>query len=850
MPPPAHSSIGCHPETDLSRLLTTLTLVGAVALLASAVARAQTVRDDLWTTDGSVYAVAANDSGIFLGGQFARVGPAMGSAVAIDAATGAAVAPYPEVDGNVNVVVPDGAGGWYVGGSFHHVQGQARHALARIDAAGNLTAWNPDPTPDATSEVRALAVNGKTVYVGGTFTGIAGSTRRYLVAFDSTGALTPWLPSPDGAVTALTFGNGSVYAGGNFLVLGAQARSGIGSVNTTNGQATLWDPDANGEVDAIALDGSLAFAAGSFTQMEGQARNGLAEIDANGNVTAWAPTVDGPINALSVTQGNLVGSTTVYIGGSFAHVNAVSRPFLASIDVNGNLTAWSPNPNGPVNAVLAHLTLHSVVVYAGGAFTVIGGQARDRAAQLDQNALAGAWNPDVEAAVQCLATGNGVLYLGGQFRFTGGVARQNVAKLSPLTGAATAWNAGADAPVRALLLSGNKLYAGGDFHAYGDLNLDYIGAVTADLGHSVDLPPFNAATNGPVDCFAFDGARLYAGGTFTSASCTCQPATLYPRSNLAAFDTTGNVITGWAPVATNVVRALALRQLPTFPFSTLVYAGGDFDTLGTVERSRVAEIDASGIPTTWAPAVKGATLRSPDEVSALVALTLPPTGAAVYLAGQFSQVAGIARANAGAVDATGGVLAWNPALPGPVGALAPGSGVVYAGGNFDPLGGPAGGGLFALDGSTGAATAWSSGVDATVDALALHAGMLYVGGDFRDAQFRPRYGFAGLSTATTTAVGDAAVPARAVSVWAVPDPSRGGFDLRFTLAAPERVTLRIYDVGGRLVRQLPPADRGPGEQMVSWDGAGQTGAPVRAGVYFARIDGPRAHLVGRIVRVP
>ena len=70
-------------------------LLGAV--LVPPAAKSQILRDNLWITDGPVYAVAPTDSVIYLGGDFTRVGPATGSAVAIDAGTGAAIRPYPSV---------------------------------------------------------------------------------------------------------------------------------------------------------------------------------------------------------------------------------------------------------------------------------------------------------------------------------------------------------------------------------------------------------------------------------------------------------------------------------------------------------------------------------------------------------------------------------------------------------------------------------------------------------------------------------------------------------------------------------------------------------------------------------
>ncbi|MDH3457646.1 MAG: M28 family peptidase, partial [Gemmatimonadota bacterium] len=52
------------------------------------------------------------------------------------------------------------------------------------------------------------------------------------------------------------------------------------------------------------------------------------------------------------------------------------------------------------------------------------------------------------------------------------------------------------------------------------------------------------------------------------------------------------------------------------------------------------------------------------------------------------------------------------------------------------------------------------------------------------------------------------------------------------------VTLRIYDVGGRLVRTLVNGTQAAGQKAVMWDGLTDAGIPVAAGVYLYRLTGP------------
>ena len=108
----------------------------------------------------------------------------------------------------------------------------------------------------------------------------------------------------------------------------------------------------------------------------------------------------------------------------------------------GLATAWNPNANGTVYA----LAVSGSTVYAGGDFTSIGGQARNRIAALDATTgLATAWNPNANSyRVDALAVSGSTVYAGGYFTSIGGQARNRIAALDAATGLATAWNPNAN----------------------------------------------------------------------------------------------------------------------------------------------------------------------------------------------------------------------------------------------------------------------------------------------------------------------------------------------------------------------------------------------------------------------
>jgi hypothetical protein len=69
-----------------------------------------------------------------------------------------------------------------------------------------------------------------------------------------------------------------------------------------------------------------------------------------------------------------------------------------------------------------------------------------------------------------------------------------------------------------------------------------------------------------------------------------------------------------------------------------------------------------------------------------------------------------------------------------------------------------------------------------------------------------------------------------------PNPLPGSGSLRFDLPAPGAVRLNVYDVSGRLVRQLVSGVHGAGRHDVVWDGRSGDGAQVGPGVYWARLE--------------
>jgi hypothetical protein len=70
----------------------------------------------------------------------------------------------------------------------------------------------------------------------------------------------------------------------------------------------------------------------------------------------------------------------------------------------------------------------------------------------------------------------------------------------------------------------------------------------------------------------------------------------------------------------------------------------------------------------------------------------------------------------------------------------------------------------------------------------------------------------------------------------VPNPTRGSCLIRYALSVPSQVSLKVYDVSGRLVRELDRGERPVGVHVISWDGRNGAGLSVPGGVYLYRLE--------------
>jgi hypothetical protein len=81
----------------------------------------------------------------------------------------------------------------------------------------------------------------------------------------------------------------------------------------------------------------------------------------------------------------------------------------------------------------------------------------------------------------------------------------------------------------------------------------------------------------------------------------------------------------------------------------------------------------------------------------------------------------------------------------------------------------------------------------------------------------------------------------------IPNPASGSCLIRYALPEPSSVSLKVYDISGRLVRELDGGVRSAGIHFIRWDGKGGGGRLVPSGIYFLRLVAGTSRAIKQIV---
>ena len=547
------------------------------------------------------------DGKILVAGSFSAIAGATRNFIARLNANGTLDTAFdPNASAQVNAIVLQADGKIVLGGAFTTLQPNgatattARNFLARVETTGALdTAYNP--APSATVSALLLQPDGMIV-AGGSFTSFTpnaattATARNYLARIKTDGTLDTFDPSASGAISALAaYFDGKIIVGGAF---NAFSPNSIGNTNFRNYIARLnadgtvdsnFDPNTNGPVNAVAVESSGAVVfGGTFTALqpngaiEATARNRLARVDFSGALdTTFNPDANGSVEVLALrADGSLIvggalstvrPTGVMLLGGNFANIGGVASRNLALINDDGTVsTAFQPNPNGAVSALLS---LPSGSTLVAGSFTTIAGANRNRLARFNSDgSLDTGYSPNFAGTVNTVivqADNRSLVIAGGSFATVNGAARANLARLLPdgSTDATFAPNVGvvralvAQADGRILVLADGT----GVRHVVSRLN--------ADGTNDATFTAFNGAA-AAINAIALQAdGRIIVGGAFTGFT--------------VRLNSNGTRDTTFDPQPDGAVTALTLQT------DGRVLVAGTFSRMGGLIRAGLARLAAT-----------------------------------------------------------------------------------------------------------------------------------------------------------------------------------------------------------------------------------------------------------------
>jgi trimeric autotransporter adhesin len=236
-------------------------------------------------------------------------------------------------------------------------------------------------------------------------------------------------------------------------------------------------------------------------------------------------------------------------------------------------------------------------------------------------------------------------------------------------------------------------------------------------------PDSTYQTNGRVHTILRVDGVVYVGGAFSSVRPAGDPLGTgeVPRSNVFAVNAHTGALLSWNPSPNGIVRTLAAG-----PSGATIFMGGDFTAVGGAARGHLAAVGAcTNLATCTGPVGSW----SPDTNGNVFALAT--LGTRVYVGGSFGSVNGTAKKNLAAVGLSSGkLLKWGGGADNEVRAVlvTPNGTRVMVGGYFHHVGTSLQDHLAALNAVTGAPTPWLSHPPFAVLGLGASSSTLYGGG--------------------------------------------------------------------------------------------------------------------------
>ncbi|MEM7657812.1 MAG: delta-60 repeat domain-containing protein [Bacteroidota bacterium] len=686
----------------------------ALNVLICAGLSAQNYVPRTYTPNNRVFDLDRKGDTLYAVGSFTYVGVESGGAGWIPATDSLPNVNFPVIDGTVRSVIPDGQGGWYVGGDFDQAGDITCNNLVHIFPGGTV---DQNFLPDVNNDIHALAVFNDTMMIGGRFTQIDGQDRERLAAFDlNSGNLSSWNPGANSTVNALAVVDGSLMVGGQFTRIGGRYQPGMARLSIQGGQMLPTLSPALGTVHSFTLDGQKLYTAGSFNSQVGRfTGRGAAFQGQDASPLVNFPRFNGTIRTIKED-----GNGGWYVGGDFFQVDGQNISRLAHILPDGTV---DPSFSLSLNSSVYDLMVFNDTMMIAGSFQSILGQTRRRLAAIDIPTLSLlSWDPEADNTVTSLETDGTYIFVGGSFSSIGGRQQPKLAILDKQTGVPFQTPSPVSGQVNALGWNDTMMFAGGSFTGANGLAASRLTLLSDNA--TIPSPTFPTFNNTVYDIESDGNGGWYVAGAFTQVNGNTlrRLAHILPDSTVDPnFDFNIN----------NAIYDIAI-------FNDTMMIAGAFTSINGTSQERIAAVNLiNDTLFTWNPGVNGI-IRSLQKV-----------GATLYMGGNFTDVGGQARNRAAAVDLpSGNVLPWNPDFNNTIYQLAWNDTMMIAMGSFTTVGGQTRNRLAALDPASALPLSWDPNVNNQIRGGSIDGNLLYIGGLFSQVGGQSRSRLAAIDLAT------------------------------------------------------------------------------------------------------
>ncbi len=843
----------------LSVLALILTLSPAIRSYTCSIGEAYQVLNGSNIT-GYVVDVTASADVIYAGGLIFNAADRMtGSGAVGDITTGNLLAGSPVITGgDVVSSIPDGAGGWYISGTFTHINGQPKPRYARIKSDLTVdTDFNASPERYAFS----MFLSGAVLYA---------CTYEHIYEINAvTGSHTIIISANDVIKSVIRSGD-MLYLGGHFGSVSGTAASRLAVYDLSTGEPLAgFSFTTDGDIETMQLAGGSLYIAGNFSTVNTVPAPGLAKINAlTGGLDAnFVPSIQGQGTQNPSVYRLEVSGGAVYFAGSFENVGGLSRPCLAAVSASDGSVVSAFNPQAELEAGQAFVSVFGFsgsTVYAG-----IGPDYNDWVYYIGSfNAADGTKNGDFRSAPNLnpwtFSVSGAAVFTGGLFTGYEAVTRTAVAAINRADGKVLAsfapafrglWNSEDleyDYPyVPRIAVYGSRVYVSGNFSEINGISITNFAALDALTG--APDTGFAAVMNGMVISMSGHNGKLYIGGPFTTVNGVARPG-------FAAIDAaTGVLDNDFAPVLTQTgddpgVSCMLLHN-------GILYAAGGFETASGEARQNIAawNISDASLVAGFNPGVDGGVVSMATD------------GVNLFLGGNFTSAGGGARQNIASVTMSGGSLnSFNPGANNQVNSIDIAGDRLFAAGMFTNFAGTARNSAAAVNKETGAVVAgfnpqlsipnsymgneyW---MPPFIYSMKVLDDVLFGVGTFLEVDNKPASGIAAFCllenpTATPTQVSTALpTPAITPTPTVTPTPvsyllSENDFLLNKNMVNTNSgetvkiyhgirdmsavVEARIYNLRGVLVRKI---EFSAANEYGEWDCKNETGRDAGAGIYI------------------